>query len=210
MHYKELLQAHKDFYKPENIRAHYYDEYMKGKDWQSWGSTVPLCEVMKLFGFILGWEPEFQGDPGKFQQIYEEIYPVIKGLYQERIEDIDFSNEKLKQDIEQVFDKVAGCPARKRNEWTAASKILHTLLPNFFIMWDGKIRQKILGEGKNRGRDYAYEFLPKMQAELEEALKTCMEDNSLSREESKRLLTRCCDGKTLPKLIDQFNYVRYR
>lgn len=207
MHYKKLLEAHKAFYKEES-RAYYYDEYMKCKDWKSWTSSVPICEIMKLFGFILSWDPNFQGDLGKFKKIYEEIYPFIKELEHTKLQDVDFTDEDLKKKIQNTFDKMARCPRKLRYESTDASKILHTILPEFFVMWDDKIRQGIL-EGKRKGRDYAYEFLPKVQRELEEAIKTCMDERKSNRTKAIREISERCDGKTLSKLADEFNYMKY-
>lgn len=210
MHYMELIEAHKEYYKKEG-RAFNYDEYMKCKDWKSWTNSVPICEAMKLFGFILGWEPKFEGDPWKFKEVYEKIYPTIKELEQRKIEDINLADEELKRKIQDVFDKVADCTRKgDRYESTAASKILHTILPNLFIMWDRKIREGTLGdEGRKKGRNYAYEFLPLVQTELKEAIKTYVTERNLNHIEAVRYISESCNGKTLTKLADEFNYMKY-
>lgn len=133
MHYKKLLKAHKAFYSGE-YRAQNYDEYMHHKDWQSWKSPVlPDIEVTKLWDFILSWDYHFKGNKGKFKLIYQEVYPIIQGLEQERIENIDFANDEVKTNIQEIFDKVARCPLEDRYESTDASKILHTILPNYLL-----------------------------------------------------------------------------
>jgi len=86
---------------------------------------------------------------------------------------------------------------------------MHTIIPNLFVMWDDKIRRGILGESEDKyGEHYAYEFLPRMQNEFGEAISSYMEDG-FSREEVVRKLSEDCDNRTLPKLIDQHNYVIY-
>ena len=113
--------------------------------------------------------------------------------------------------IESVFDKVARCTLEYRYESTDASKILHTIVPEFFVMWDRNIRRAILGSEYRRfGYDYAYTFLPRIQAELKEAIITCMEDKGFhSEDESIEYIRRMCDGNTLAKLVDEYNYVVY-
>ena len=207
MHYKKLLEAHKAFYSGEN-RARYYDEYMRHKDWQSWGAYVSDIEIIKLFGFILSWEAYFQGDLASFKQIYQEIYPIIQRLESERIENADFGAQELKGNICQAFDKVEKCTGSSRRETTAASKILHTILPNLFVMWDRDIRRTILGDEDKHGKDYAYDFLPLMQREIREAINTCMTENNLDEEEAIRMISGYCDCKTLAKLIDELNYMQ--
>lgn len=63
----DLCITHKAFYWAEP-RAHYYDEYMKGKDGEKWTDSLPMDEVSKLFGFIVHWDFHFQGDPERFQK----------------------------------------------------------------------------------------------------------------------------------------------
>ena len=64
-------------------------------------------------------------------------------------------------------------------------------------------------EGKREGKDYAHRFLPLMQTELQEAISSCIVEEGLSREEAIQKISESCDDKSLPKLIDQFNYVKY-
>ena len=102
MHYKCLIIAHRAYYWAEP-RAYYYDWYMERKCWESWGDSVPLDEVEKLFDFIIRWDYHFQRDPREFQRIYERISPIIKSLEHERLENADFTNEELLMKIEKGF-----------------------------------------------------------------------------------------------------------
>ena len=54
---------------------------------------------------------------------------------------------------------------------------------------------------------YALDFLPKMQKELLEAIETCMEQEKLERDEAIKYIRQECGNETLPKLIDEHNYV---
>ena len=209
MHHKKLLEAHGAFYRKE-LRANNYDTYMwKKKDWTKWDSpTLSIDEIEKLFRFIRSWDRFFKGDPARFQQIYTQIYPVIDKLKAERIEDADFTNEKLKTAIKDVFNKVADCTSIGRYESTDASKILHTILPNFFVMWDDRIKNWMV-EGEYGGATYAFDFLSKVQRELEEAISTCMTERKLTRTEAVAYIREENGGQTLAKLADEYNYVKY-
>jgi len=87
-------------------------------------------------------------------------------------------------------------------------QILHTILPNFFVMWDDKIKTLTVGGGRN-GRTYSYEFLPKMQQELNEAIESCMSDMKLDRKNAIKYIREHCGYETLAKLADEHNYVKY-
>ena len=207
MDYKTLIESHKLFYEGE-YRAFNYDGYMKLKDWKSWmNPDLPSDEIRKLFNFIKSWDRFFQGDIEIFRKKYKEICPTIQELRNERIEDTNFT-EELKVKVRDVFDKVANCTLIDRYESTDASKILHTILPNFFVMWDVDIKKGVV-KGMEKGAAYAFFFLPKMQLEIREAIETCMEERKLNRKEAIRYICEKCDGKTLAKLADEYNYMKY-
>lgn len=209
MHFEKPIEAHKAFYKGEH-RAKNYDRYMLGqKNWKKWKNpTLPDDEIEKLFRFIRSWDRFFQGDPNIFQKIYEEIYPIIEKLKHERIEDVDFTNEELKTTIRDVFDKVADCTLIGRYESTDASKILHTILPKFFVMWDDAIKNCTV-QGRRDGATYAFDFLPKVHLELAEAIETCMLERQLNYTEAVKYIRQKTGWQTLAKLADEYNYMKY-
>ena len=59
------------------------------------------------------------------------------------------------------------------------------------------------------GDTYAWEFLPGMQRELEEAIQTCMKERKLNRARAISFIRDLCENKTLAKLADQYNYMVY-
>ena len=177
MHYRDLLLAHKAYHIIEK-RAIYYDSYMQCRNLREWETSPSYCEIFKLFGFILSWDPHFQGIPAKFKKAYKEILPILKDLSRIRLETADFNDKNLLRRIAFVFDKIASCSLKY--ESTDASKILHVLHPHLFVMWDRNIRQYILGNASlARGEIYAKIFLPEMQDELEEAVETYIEKHPL-------------------------------
>ena len=215
MRYQALIKAHEVFYGREGeARACYYDEYMKHKDWSLWKESVPVIEVMKLFGFVVSWDPNFKGDLGKFRTIYGRIYPSLSVLEKQNLIDIDLGDPQVVDTINQVFDEVARCPRSTRYESTDASKILHTLHTKLFVMWDDKIKAGILGQKANRharynGIDYARRFLPCMQQEAWEAVDSFVAENGGDRHRAALGISQLAGGKSLAKLIDEFNYVTH-
>lgn len=181
---------------------------MSYKNWKCWDNpSITVDETQKLFNFIKSWDRFFRGDIERFRKIYAEIFPILQEFKNERIEEINLNSE-MKTNIRDAFDKIANCTLDDRCESTDASKILHTIFPEFFIMWDEKIRDKLVNGGRN-GAVYAFYFLPKMKAELDEAIETCMEENMLTRENAIEYIQEKCDGKKIPKIIDEFNYVKF-
>lgn len=209
MNYKKLIEAHRIFYMDYGYGASFYDNYMESKNREIWSSpSLSKAEIKKLFKFIKKWDRFFQGDEEKFQRIYEEIYPTIKELENEEIEHVDLTDDELKRKIKFVFDKVARAPLIRRYESTDASKILHTIIPGLFVMWDDAIKEWTM-QSRRMGAAYSFFFLPIIQKELEEAIKTCMEEINLSKAEAIEYIRKNCDYKTLAKLADEYNYLKY-
>jgi len=207
MHYLKLIKAHHFFYDLEP-RAHFYDDYMHEKNEEKWKSgNAPLIEVEKLFRFVREWEYHFQGNPTVFKRIYDGNYQVIKSLSKETIEDIDLANSVLRMKIRYIFDRIADCAGIRRYESTDTSTILHTILPKLFIIWDNTIKKSV--KVQSRGANYSGVFLLKMQKELNQAIKTCMRENRLTRVSSITFIEKECGNKTLAKLADEYNYMKY-
>ena len=91
---------------------------------------------------------------------------------------------------------------------TAASKILHTINPNLFVMWDRKIRKCRKVSGMGLGREYVHVFLLKMQRIADEAIKQVEAQEGLSREVAIKCFTEHCKyNNSLAKIIDEYNFV---
>ncbi|RLB02545.1 MAG: hypothetical protein DRG83_08380 [Deltaproteobacteria bacterium] len=208
-HYIDLLKAHKIFTEIEG-RWKFYDTYMKSKDPEAWfkSGDVPLKEGLLLFGFIHSWDPNFQGDLAKFLEIYKDIFPLLKDFKNTTLIEVDLSDE-IKNCISVIFDRIAMCPRTKRYESTDASKILHAIIPDLFVMWDGKIRKAVIGDEECNGRCYAFEFLPKMQELAREYLDSFIKEKGGDYKSAAFQISRMADNYSLSKLIDEYNYVRY-
>ena len=207
MHFEKLIRADRLFYEGEQ-RAFNYDGYLSQKDWDCWFKpNLAPFEIKKLFNFIKSWDRFFRGDPELFKETYPQILEIIEKLKKEKIENSKFT-EDMKKDVRDVFDLVANCAKDNRYESTDASKILHTILPDFFVMWDKEIKDNLVGGGGN-GAVYAFRFLPQMQSEINEAITKCMEERFMKREDAIDFIRTKTNNKTLAKLIDEYNYMKY-
>lgn len=194
-----------------------------GRGWFK-DKRLPEVEIMKLFWFVRTWDINFRGDFKQFQKIYGKIYPSIKLLKSQKIEDIDFNkktkDKKNKDRIMNIFDKVTKCGKNGRGEWTDTSKILHCILPKLFVMWDVEIRKgiwrknrKIWKRPKNdkfTGKEYAFYFLPKMKEEANNVIERYRTDhNHCTRRQAIKEISKKGRDHTIAKLLDEFNYVIY-
>ena len=140
MKVQELLFAHGAFYQFER-RAKFYDEYLRNRNNTQWLSPdLPMNEIDKLFKFIKRWDYHFRGSKNKFKFVYQNIYPLFVDLRDELFINIDLSSKDNEFKITTIFDAFAICNEEGRYESTDASKIIHTINPRLFIMWDRRIR----------------------------------------------------------------------
>jgi len=209
-HYTDLIKAHKFFIEGEG-RFRFYQAYMKARDPRAWlkSPIVPLKEGLLLFGWVHSWDPNFQGDLVRFYEIYRDIFNPLKGFEDKTIVSIDF-NDNAQNSLCVIFERVAMCCRTKRFESTDASKLLHAIIPDLFVMWDDKIRQGILADRNRKyGRDYAYEFLPGMQKFAKQFLDSYIKENGGDYELASEQISQMADGYTLTKLLDELNYLRF-
>lgn len=212
-HYTDLLKAHKLMLEEEG-RYRFYEAYMNSRDTTAWlkSSDVPLKEALLLFGWVHSWDPNFEGDLVRFLQIYEDIFPMLKQFEYKTIVNIQFTVD-VQNSLCVIFDRVANCCRSPRFESTDASKILHAVLPDLFVMWDDKIKKGIIGIRQSAreydGRCYAYEFLPEMQRFAKQFLDSYIAEKGGDYENASSHISQMTSGYTLAKLIDEFNYLRF-
>jgi hypothetical protein len=220
MNYKKLIKKHEIFKEKEN-RYWCYDVYMQNKS-ECWlnSANIPEIEIMKLFWFIYSWDRNFRGNLRKFQKCYKEIYHDIKRLEHERLDQIDLNNENMQNCIENIFNKIASSGEENRVKCTDTSKIIHTILPELFVMWDTKIRHGIWKKQKKEGwkkpkndkftgTEYAYCFFPLMQKEANDIIESYVKEHHCGCNKALDGIKRKGSNYTLAKLLDEYNYVKY-
>jgi len=97
---------------------------------------------------------------------------------------------------------------------TAASKVLHLLQRELFVIWDKEIweyywehffKKNNVTREKN-AYNYTFVFIPRMKEEINEVIdkyinfKKCTRDDAITDITSKY-------GETLPKVLDQYNWI---
>jgi hypothetical protein len=127
-------------------------------------------------------------------------------LRNESIVSINFNEVTVSNAIKTIYRRTKGVPYL--GGATAISKILHSLNPEVFVIWDTDIRKKY--EKKNsligHSPEGYLEFLKATQKEVLEALRdrrkqTRKELTEIERETSSEY------KKTIAKLVDEYNYV---
>lgn len=217
MHWRELLRTSELFYKYEP-RATYYDSYLRDKNWTDWESgEVPNGEIERLFLFLKQWGMQFlpvgaQAIAG-FQRSHSKVRQLLKEIEGERVETIDFGKRvsgrlSHTQVIAEIFDSIAYCFGNNKQESVAASKILHTVNPNLFVMWDSDIY--IYGYRlSGSGYQYAKYFLPRMQEEAFFAIDEYAKERHCNQMEAIEGMTRLAEVRFLTKLLDEWNYCKF-
>ena len=113
-------------------------------------------------------------------------------------------NETVGCIIGRCFDRLATCHSDDLNEATAASKILHIIYPDLFLMWDRAIR---CGYGGYERIHYA-DFLRRMQRLANLAVEQVKaHERHHSDETAVASLTGC--KHTLAKTLDEYNFVKF-
>jgi len=191
---------------------------MQDKNWTALEpGEVPNGEVERLFLFLKKWGTQFlpvgtQAIAG-FQQSYRKVYYLLNEIEGERIETIDFGKQVLgglshTQVIAEIFDSIAYCFGNNKRESVAASKILHTVNPNLFVMWNSDIY--FCGYGLlGGGYQYAKYFLPQMQEEAFFAIDEYVKERHCNQMAAIKGITRLAEVRFLTKLLDEWNYCKF-
>ena len=216
MDHSKISKAHQYFLKDPDAYDHYYDLYRKKIDWSDFGRLTTHQIKNQAFHFLNTWgcrftATDFLASKVKSAHLYHSA--GIFALAKETIQDIDlqlsikiYCGKLAAEDL--VFQIFTGfCNLRQRFRWVAASKLLHMINPKLFVMWDNEI---VDGYGiKLNEKSYAYEFLPKMKEEVNEAISTYMQDNGCNRSVAIDELQKQNSQRTLAKLADEYNFEKY-
>ena len=184
-----------------------------------------------VVGFLNHWRMRLSR-----KTVPAEINNWYKGDTIKRLEELpssllelDFNDARAIENITILFTSLDGLT---RINDTGASKIMHIIKPNIFVMWDNEIRKHYLKEfrGKNSesGPDAYLYFMQKMQeiaipickenkniaSDLSMKLKRLYEGNlrNYTKESEKLKLTKEIDflgkkGKSITKFLDEYNWI---
>lgn len=130
--------------------------------------------------------------------------PHLEKLKNEKMEELEFG-ENVRTSIEEIFNGFKNIEVgRRRLGAVGASKIMHIILPELFPMWDG---QMMYAYGcKNNSAENYIKFMKEMQGKAKELLKSC----NKTKEDLCKEFEFHRERRTLPKLIDEYNFVLTR
>ncbi|MBA7529710.1 hypothetical protein ES705_21908 [subsurface metagenome] len=132
-------------------------------------------------------------------------------LEKERLVNLDFS--KFEGKIRNIFSSFS---SKKSIGFTGASKVLHILLPNLFMMWDERIRavyHRVHLIKRHDTSDCYIEFLKQTQQIVKEILKNIGEEILWSKHLEfidKGFVSTFLFQETILKMVDECNYMRIR
>jgi len=144
---------------------------------------------------------------------YKSSEEKLKELQGKRLESLDLSDNKLKEDIKDIFLEFS---SKKSIGFTGASKILHVINPHVFMMWDLNIRRgyhKLHKRNHRIGDSECYfEFLKQSQ-EIIRAILSKRDEDDLWKEHLKFLdrsfMKAFSFSESVLKMLDECNYVRF-
>ncbi len=174
-----------------------------------------------LIDFVNAWRTRTPMKAAELVAAYQRVHASLSKLAAHRFEcvalDQPLGADGTASDLaEEVFEAIATCGVR--NEAVGASKILHALVPHFFVMWDNAIAAGYASTTSARG--YAFTFLPQIGKELEEAIftyarermhlwRTLWPTRKCARKRAVAAIVKLGGDRPLPKLLDEFNFAKH-
>lgn len=160
-------------------------------------------EAWILLSFANGWNANMTATFENVQGALSEIEPDLKKLCSKTILNVGLDDETCEL-IGRNFEKLARCNPKKHNEATGASKILHIINPDLFVMWDRSI---VNHYGCGEWIPYT-NYLSKMQQLAKQAVAEAIDnEKNHSCETAIASLTGC--KHTLAKALDEYNFMKY-
>lgn len=214
--HQELFEACEEF---EGDEKAYNQAWLLARKFVDWKNLdkLPLQEIEnRVILFLNRWKCHLPKDrrlAERLKDIYRQSLPFLDALNGEAIQDFNFDQKRKVEGKEyrnsetmlKVFQNFCSTGYHFRD--VAASKVLHMINPHLFVMWDTNIC-KAYGVKKSPS-GYVFEFIPLMKKKANEAVDSYMEDKKCGREKAVKALNEFRPLKTLAKLLDEHNYIKY-
>ena len=182
--YKDLIKAHNEFKLLKYDKV--YEELVSPIQ-DVWNDLDSIIE------FVRRWTPRVQisKNKDKIKNVILDLKEKFCILNHYNLEDFEFTLENINI-IKDIFDELSKTVLK----FTGTTKIMHGINPNLFIMWDNGIYQKYGCYPNSTGY---INFMKLIQEIIQDILK----------EQAKEDIIREIN-RTLPKLIDEYNWINYR
>jgi len=135
----------------------------------------------------------------------KKLEPEFSNLRGLKFLDMDFSNSKISDPIEKIFENIRGIAYIGGP--TGLSKIIHLMNTEVFVMWDEGIIEKYnhkYGQIDNTAEGYL-RFLRMAKVGIEAGFRDYKNLTGRSLEDVRTDFQQQYPGKTVAKLIDEFN-----
>lgn len=212
MLYDAIQLGSQVFHEQEPLGS-FYDTYLDSPQRKLWRTNGEFSETdaRALITFVNQWRTRYQSTPMELASALTQVSSLLRAL-----ERLDFFTAELDLPIlprgasvadvvQVVFDTLACCG--RRFEATGTSKILHTLNPEFFLMWDDRIRTAY-GVRDGDGHGYSHVFLGRVQRLVRKAVREVAAVRGVSAEQAVASLCRCAPHG-LAKVVDEYNYAKF-
>jgi len=220
--YDELFKGSQEFVRHEKRDSVYkIATYLISEAWNDKPNTPSIAEGLGVL--LLVWNQAFYRHTSFDFDKLEDFINCNKERLQEFrkrcIFDLNPSDENL---IKRLFNElldvlsVKNKKGRVRKSPVAVAKTLHLIAPSFFPLWDDKIAKgyncywNSLDEVCNK----YFQFMIKMKGITEKLCKEYAKDNNMDLETAITQICKACSqnmpfNKSLLKIIDEYNYVKY-
>ncbi len=157
-------------------------------------------EAWILLSFANGWNANMTATFVDVQYALNDIEPDLEKLRDNTILDVCIDDETYGL-IGRCFDRLAMGNTKEQHEDVGASKILHIIYPQLFVMWDRAIRSAYCWP------EYS-EHLRKMHRLAKSAVNQVQQECDVSREEDAIVYLSGCNH-SLAKALDEYNFMKY-
>lgn len=199
MHYRDFVRTIRLFYEEVDEVDFPQIPYSEDYEDQSYLKALKQRNADVIYSFLRKWRVRARFSVDELQQVIKHNRDIVNRLNKFHLYEVNL--RFIKNDILYVFNEFS-----KVVRYTGASKVLHILAPNLFVMWDNTIRESY-GYAKN-DKGY-YNFLTKMQEELMELIESYAKDYKCSYSTAvKQLCEKLFKKGCIPitRLIDVYNW----
>ncbi len=231
MLYEKIRLGCEKYHQHEYAYDGYYRSYRDAKNQPKWNNPDRLdCdEVKRLVRFANEWGSRIPKNGETIRRLLTsltDVVPRLNTLKSATLLDVKF-DESTMQMIQECFDAITRSPVKndgvtKIRRHVGTSKMLHVAInPELFVMWDNDIQSAHIAQTArslrinlspgNAGVLYAGLFLPKMQRIANQAVDEVVSRENRSRANAIQSFTdRCQKKNTLAKIIDEYNFAKFK
>lgn len=211
LHYRDLGKAaglDRDLsgYPEKPLEVYFEDNYEK---------ALQRRNLEDIVNFLKEWRVRVKIDRRKLDRAIERKRLLLNQLRKRRINivSVNLTDARLYDTVVELFDILSKVSVGRKT-YTGASKILHVLVPDLFVMWDDTIRCAYGCRSRKEGDDGEkyFSFLKRVQLEAKEAIESYRSEHICTDEEAiRRIRLELYEEGFYPftRLIDIYNFQKY-